>query len=61
MNKKLTLRCYCCGQPIKDRVALTTSGGDVQDRVFTMLPEHIKCLDDPENDVLMARIEEKAS
>jgi hypothetical protein len=42
----MRLRCYCCGEPIGQTVALVTMQPDSADRVFVLLPEHVERLDD---------------
>lgn len=39
-KQRLNLRCYCCGTPLGNEIALAASTGDDPPRVFTLLPEH---------------------
>ncbi len=43
---QVTLRCYCCGEPINGEIALVTMSPAGVDRVFVALPEHIERFDD---------------
>lgn len=57
----MKLRCYCCGTPIRGRIALVTQGDDgdrAVDRVFVMLPEHENRVDDPQS-MIVQRVKEK--
>lgn len=53
----MKLRCYCCGEALGARFALV-SMSDSADRVFVMLPEHIKRLRDATS-VMMVRREKR--
>lgn len=49
----MKLRCYCCGEPIFDEVALVTQSETEVDRVFVMLPEHSKRVDGGSSEMVL--------
>jgi hypothetical protein len=50
---QVTLRCYCCGEPISGEIALVTMSPTAVDRVFVALPEHIERFDDESTNVML--------
>lgn len=38
--QRLNLRCYCCGTPLGNEIAIASSSPDDPPRIFTLLPEH---------------------
>lgn len=39
-ERQLTLRCYCCGEPLNHKIAFVTMQIEGADRGFVMKPEH---------------------
>lgn len=53
-KRRPELRCYCCGEPVGERIALVALRHGC-DRVFVLLPEHVDRVSDAVVKVLVRR------